>query len=109
MTPQEALRVARSRGITIEVAGDKLRIAPAASVDPALRDALATHKAVLLRLLARPRLDAAGRPLDQCPLCGCPTWWQTLEAEWYCDHCHPRPEPFSGLSLVTAGGEWLIH
>jgi hypothetical protein len=110
MTPQETLRLARARGITIEVAGEKLRIAPAGAVDSALREALAAHKAELLRLLG-PTLDGSGLPIHQCAFCGCPSWW-TWDASpgWHCASCTPRPEPFmQGRSVVVAGGEWLMH
>jgi hypothetical protein len=110
MTPRETLKLARARGISIEVVGDKLRIAPAAAVDPLLRDALTLHKMKLLQMLAGPRLDEERRPLDQCATCGCPTWWQTNSQEWHCDYCEPRPRPFlQGRVVVTAGGEWLVH
>ena len=111
MTPHKALQLARARGITIQVAGGKLRIAPAAALDPALRDALTRHKAEVLRLLTGPQLDDEGRPLHQCPICGCPGWWTSRTSPtWKCASCIPRPEPFShGRSIVVAGGEWLIH
>ncbi len=111
MTAHETLKAARARGITIQVAGDKLHIAPAAAVDRALRDALAAHKAELLKLLGGATLDTSGRPIDQCRACGCPNWW-TSDASpgWHCSSCIPRPEPFrQGRIVVVAGGEWLLH
>ena len=109
MSPQETLRLARARGITIEVAGEKLRVAPAAAVDSVLREALAAHKAELLRLLG-PILDSLGLPVRQCAFCGCPSWWTSYSSPgWHCASCNPRPDPFHGRSVVVAGGEWLIH
>jgi hypothetical protein len=58
-----------------------------------------------------PYLDPQGLPLDQCPTCGCPSWWTShVSPGWHCASCTPRPEPFmQGRIVVVAGGEWLIH
>lgn len=39
------------------------------------------------------RLDDEGRPLDQCPACGCPTWREAAPERWCCDHCDLGPNP----------------
>jgi hypothetical protein len=110
MTAQEVLRLARARGITIEVAGNRLRIAPATAVDSVLRDALTAHKSELVKLLGT-TLDASGSPVDQCRSCGCPSWWTSNTSPgWHCSSCSPRPEPFTqGRIVVVAGGQWLFH
>jgi hypothetical protein len=65
MTPRETLRAAYARGLTLTVAGNKLRIAPAARVDAALRAALAENKASIVRMLTGHARDAADLRSDK--------------------------------------------
>lgn len=52
MTASELLEFCRAQGVRLEPHGDKLRVFPRAAVGGTLADALASHKAELLRLLA---------------------------------------------------------
>jgi hypothetical protein len=56
---------ARAAGLTLEAAGDKLRVSPGDRLTPELADALRAHKAEVLAALAGPRPP---RPPDPVPV-----------------------------------------
>jgi len=88
------LREARARGIQLSVRGDRLHVkAPIGALDPSL---------------AGPQIAHDGGPIEQCVVCGCPTWWQSTAGIWRCDHCDPRTDTIVRV-FVVAGGEWGRH
>jgi hypothetical protein len=89
MTALETLRVARERGLTLTVSGDKLLVFPADGVDAELRAALAACKVELLKML--PRLDKRGLPEGSCQLCGSSHWWER-GGQWHCSGCEVWPD-----------------
>src|SRR6266511_3050769 len=62
MTVVELVEHAQAQGITLEAAGDRLRVTPAARLSPELRAALREHKAEVLALLTGPRPPGATVP-----------------------------------------------
>ena len=109
MNAASVLREARARGIQLSVRGDRLHVkAPIGALDPSLRSALSEHKQAILRLLAGPQIAHDGGPIEQCVVCGCPTWWQSTAGIWRCDHCDPRTDTIVRV-FVVAGGEWGRH
>ncbi len=63
MTATEILSYVKSAGILLAARGDRLHVeAPAGAVTPALREALARHKAALLALLTPARSYVTLRP-----------------------------------------------
>jgi hypothetical protein len=112
MTAAPILRDARARGIQLSASGDALHVkAPTGALDASLRSALTEHKAEILRLLASPQTGTDGGPLEQCVVCGCPTWWRSRGSfHWRCDHCEPRTTADAVCRVfVVAGGEWGKH
>lgn len=71
MTVMEILNELHSRGVTVEAAGDRLRVdAPKGAVTPELREALAERKTEVLALITVTEKDVAWRVaamLEQIP------------------------------------------
>lgn len=84
MIPEAILDTLKMSGARVEVVGDKLRCrAPAGTFTPELRQAMAQHKAALLRLLTTP--DA--RRETPCPACGASDWRATPDGGRWCLPC----------------------
>ncbi|MBI3329653.1 MAG: hypothetical protein HYZ81_23475 [Nitrospinae bacterium] len=84
MTPEAILDTLKMSGARVEVVGDKLRCrAPEGTFTPELRQAMAQHKAALLRLLTTP--DA--RRETPCPACGASDWRATPDGGRWCLPC----------------------
>jgi hypothetical protein len=74
VTPLELVERARAEGLTLEAAGDRLRVRPKDRLTPKLRAALIEQKPAILRLLGAPddpevarREDAFRAPLYAFP------------------------------------------
>ena len=66
MKPGDLLNQLQALGVVLIADGDRLRVnAPAGALTPELRQALATQKSALLRLLSR----SAGASAPGCPRC----------------------------------------
>jgi hypothetical protein len=108
MTARETLATCVERGISVSIHDGKLRLAPAAAVDPDLLEDLRCHKSAIIELLAGPAVDHEGLPFEQCRVCGAPNWWSSdAFPGWHCSYCLDRPEPFwQGRVVVVCGGQW---
>jgi hypothetical protein len=96
MTAIDLITELRSRGITLEAHGDRLRYRPAEAVTPELRAALVAHKSKLLSLLELVHFSLEKRPelgvpqVEPC-LVGCGStvrfYEQGGEFLGYCERC----------------------
>ena len=107
MSAAELLNELKSRGVSLEANGDRLRVdAPRGAITPELRRTLAAHKAELLGLLQRPGelhyaltdKQVLGVPIEEPCLVGCGSvvrfYWQEGTGYGYCGRCdvHQRIE-----------------
>lgn len=104
MTATELLSEITRRGISIEVAGDRLRVP--ADIDPALVESIKAHKAELLKLCTLPPpLDhrwTCIMPADwECPTCGRLATWFTIDGDPGCLRCSP-PKPKARHQYIRA-------
>jgi len=89
MTPEAIVEALKMRDVHVEVVGDKLRCRAAVGVlTPELRQALAEHKAALLRLLTVPASDDHHDRLEpRCAICGASDWRETPDGGRWCLPC----------------------
>ena len=98
MKPGDLLHQLQALGVVLIADGDRLRVdAPAGALTPELRQALATQKSTLLRLIGRP--DGTSAP--GCPRC------QNIEARAREVLSVVRPYLPRGLQRVP--DEQLLH
>ena len=103
MSPVEVLRELATRGVRLELRGDRLHVAaPAGALSAADRQILGARKAELLGTLRHQNqetdLDRTGVPSSPspCQACGAPfswaeNWPTTGEGRWLCVTCAAWP------------------
>ena len=93
--PDALLAEVTRLGIRLMVNGGKLRVeAPAGTLTPELRTALAASKpAILARLRVSlalaPPTPARPRPEGACRMCGGLDYWLSIHGGLACEICHP--------------------
>lgn len=100
MTAAALLADLQARGVRVAVKGGRLQVeAPKGAVDPAVRAALAEHKAELL---------AALYPWPgSCYCCQEVCWWLSKHGVVICGRCHPPPYPdMVAVWVPQAGCRW---
>jgi len=94
------LQQARSLGLSLRAAGDKLIVEGPAALEPLVYK-LARHKHELLRLL-RQEAEHVPLPARPCNACrGRTWWWRAGVRKWACTTCHPPAVPEEVVKVLA--------
>ena len=115
MEPEALVERARVLGVTLSVAGDRIRYSPKSGTPDEFVEMLKEHKAQLLAFLSgqierEPQqrtqylqdaddescglpgvwIEATEVTAINCSVCGSNQWWRRWDKKWVCGVCYPQ-------------------
>jgi TubC N-terminal docking domain len=104
----EILSELASRGVTVRVVGDMLKLKPADALDSALLERVRVHKPEILAAL---RAKDPSMPTAPCRACGSRLFWRSIHNVLICFRCHPGSEALIRdlIWLERRAGAWTAE